>query len=125
MITKIETPDVPNTSGLISPGIIANGCIYTAGQIHMGIDGRLVGHSTKERTQQIMKNLGAVLKAGGADFSHVVKVTIYVTDMAFMKDLNAEYVTYFKDPYPVREAVCVKELPLGADIEISMIAVRP
>ena len=69
-----------------------------------------------------MKNISAILAAANATLDDVVKVTIYVTDMAFMPELNKAYPTYFKEPYPAREAVCVKELPLGTDIEISVIA---
>lgn len=124
MLKKIETSDVPKTTGLLSAGIEANNTIYTAGQIHMTADGTLVNGSTADKVHQIMRNLGAVLKAEGADFSNVVKVTVYVTDMSVMKDLNEVYVTYFSDPFPAREAVCVAALPLGASIEMSFIAVK-
>lgn len=70
-----------------------------------------------------MKNIAAILKAADATLDDVIKVVIYVTDMALMPDLNKTYPAYFKEPYPVREAVCVKALPLGASVEISVIAV--
>jgi 2-iminobutanoate/2-iminopropanoate deaminase len=73
---------------------------------------------------QIMQNISAILEAGGATLDDIVKVVIYVTDMALMPDLNKAYPTYFKDPLPVREAVCVRALPLGASIEISVIAAK-
>ena len=70
-----------------------------------------------------MKNFAAILKAANSDFAHVVKVNIYVTDMAELPKLNEVYKTYFTtEPLPVREAVCVKALPLGANIEMSCIA---
>lgn len=69
-----------------------------------------------------MKNISAILAEAGATLDNVLKVTMYVTDMSVMPDLNKVYPSYFAEPYPAREAVCVKELPLGASIEISVIA---
>jgi len=71
-----------------------------------------------------MRNLEAVLKEAGATFNDVVKTTIYVTDMASYGKINEVYGSYMADPFPARELVCVKELPLGANLEISMIAFK-
>jgi 2-iminobutanoate/2-iminopropanoate deaminase len=71
-----------------------------------------------------MKNISAVLEAAGATLDDIVKVVIYVTNMAVMPELNEAYPTYFTNPLPVREAVCVAALPLGANIEISVIAAK-
>lgn len=123
MKTKIETSEAPAAPGLLSQAIIENGTIYVAGQIHNTSDGKMVEDSTEDKVTQIMKNLAAILKAAGSDFNHVLKVNIYVTDIADMPKLNEVYKTYFsKEPLPVREAVCVKALPLGANIEMSLIA---
>jgi len=123
MKTKIETSEAPSAPGLLSQAVVSNGIIYVAGQIHSTSDGKLVEGSTEEKVHQIMKNLAAILKAAGADFSHVLKVNIYVTDISELPKLNEVYKTYFTtEPLPVREAVCVKALPLGASIEISLIA---
>ena len=84
----------------------------------------MVGETVEEKLAQIMKNISAILAAADVTLDNVVKVTIYVTDMSVMPDLNKAYPSYFKEPYPAREAVCVKELPLGASIEISVIASR-
>ena len=91
----------------------------------MGLDGRLMEGTIEEQTHLIMKHLQAVLKAAGATFKDVVKTTIYVTDMSVYARINTTYGSYFSDPFPARETVCVKELPAGAKLEISMIAVRP
>lgn len=77
-----------------------------------------------EQIHQIMKNLSAILEEAGVTFANVVKTTIYVTDMSLYGKVNEIYGSYFSDPYPAREAVCVKELPLGAKVEISMIATK-
>ena len=122
MKTKVETPNAPQAPGLLSQAIVSNGLIFVAGQIHSTPDGKLIEGSTEEKVHQIMKNLSEILKAAGADLSNAVKVTVYVTDIAELPKLNEVYKTYFSDPQPAREAVCVKALPLGATIEISLIA---
>ena len=69
-----------------------------------------------------MKNLNAILEAAGTSFAHVVKTTIYVTDMSIYATVNEIYKGYLIEPYPARETVCVNALPLNANVEISMIA---
>src|SRR3990167_3224562 len=123
MKTKIETSEAPAAPGLLSQAVVSNDTIYVAGQIHNTSDGKLVEGSTEEKVHQIMKNFAAILKAADSDFAHVVKVNIYVTDISDLPKLNEVYKTYFTaEPLPVREAVCVKALPLGASIEMSLIA---
>ena len=123
--TKIETPEAPAAPGLLSQAVVSNGNIYVAGQIHSTPDGKLLEVSTEEKVHQVMKNLAAILKAAGADFSNVVKVNVYVTEISELPKLNEVYKTYFtSEPLPVREAVCVKALPLGANVEISLIATK-
>lgn len=96
--------------------------IFTSGQVHLTPEGKLLEGTIEEQTKQVMENLRAVLAEAGVTFKNVIKTTIYVTDMAEYGKVNEVYANYFSEPYPAREAVCVKELPLGAKIEISMIA---
>jgi 2-iminobutanoate/2-iminopropanoate deaminase len=117
------TPDAPSAP-FLSQAIISNGTIYVSGQIHGKPDGSLLEGSVKEKVDQIMQNIAAILKAAEATLDNIVKVVIYVTDMAQMPELNEVYPTYFTKPFPVREAVCVQALPLGATIEISVVAVN-
>jgi 2-iminobutanoate/2-iminopropanoate deaminase len=124
MKIKVETTDAPQAQGVLSQAIVSSGTIYVAGQIHMTPDGKLIEGSTEGKLRQIMQNIEAILRAADADLSNVVKATIYVTDMSELKTLNEFYPSYFTEPYPAREAVCVKELPLGASIEISVIAAK-
>ena len=124
MKTNIETNDAPKAPAVYSQGIMSNNTLYIAGQIHLTPDGKLIEGSTKEKLAQIMNNIQAILKAADLNFENVVKVTIFVTDMSELKQLNEGYPSYFTSPLPAREAVCVKELPLGASIEISMIAAK-
>jgi len=109
---------------LLSTGIKSNGFIFVSGQVHCNDDLELVGNTTEEKVAQIMKRISTILEAGGATLDDIVKVVIYVTDMSVMPDLNKVYPTYFTEPLPVREAVCVAALPLGASIEFSVIAVE-
>lgn len=124
MRNKLTTDDAPKADHILSQGIEVGDTIYVAGQIHNKPDGTMVEGSVKDKVEQIMKNTEAVLKEAGSDLTNVVKVVIYVTDMLQMVELNEVYPTYFSDPLPVREAVCVKELPLGATIEISVVATK-
>ena len=124
MKTKIITDKAPKAVGPYSQAIIDGNFIFTSGQIHLTSDGKLVQGSIEDQVHQIMKNLQAVLEAAGVSFADVVKTTIYVTDMSTYGKVNEIYGSYFSDPYPARETVCVKELPLGAKIEISMVAVK-
>ncbi len=122
MKKKVETDDAPKAPALLSQAIISGDTIYVAGQIHMTAEGSLVEDSVEAELKQIMQNIEAILKGADASLANIVKVVVYVTDMAQMPELNEHYPKYFSEPLPVREAVCVKELPLGATIEISVIA---
>lgn len=119
---QIKTTKAQSAIGLLSQAIQTNDLIFTAGFIHVKPDGSMVTGSTEDKLKQIMTNIDEVLKAGGSSLNQVIKVTMYVTDISILADLNKAYVTYFSEPLPAREAVCVKALPLGADIEISVIA---
>lgn len=124
MKQEIKTDKAQSAKGLLSQALVSGDFIFTAGFIHVTPDGKLVEGSTEDKLRQVMVNVEEVLKAAGASLDDVIKATIYVTDISILPDLNKLYVTYFKEPFPVREAVCVMELPLGASIEISVIATK-
>lgn len=124
MKERVSTDNAPNADHILSQGIVSNGTIYVSGQIHNKPDGSMVEGSVKEKVDQIMQNVSAILDAADASLNDIVKVVIYVTDMAQMPELNEVYPTYFNEPLPVREAVCVQALPLGATIEISVVATK-
>ncbi|OGI15777.1 hypothetical protein A3K63_00175 [Candidatus Micrarchaeota archaeon RBG_16_49_10] len=125
MKKKIETKGAPPAAGPYSQAIEAGKMVFTSGQIHLAPNGKMVSGTIEEEAHQVMKNLQAVLKEAGLSFKDVVKTTIFVIDMAVYGKINEVYAKYMSDPYPARETVCVKELPLGARVEISMIAVKP
>jgi len=124
MKTKIVTKNAPAATGPFSQAIIKGDLIFTSGQIPLTTEGKLIEGDIEKQTHQAMRNLEAVLKEAGATFNDVVKTTIYVTDMASYGKINEVYGSYMADPFPARELVCVKELPLGANLEISMIAFK-
>lgn len=109
---------------ILSQGIVSNGLIFVSGQVHANSELKLIGETTAEKVAQIMKNISTILEAAGATLNDIVKVVIYVTDMSIMPELNEVYPKYFKQPLPVREAVCVSALPIGASIEFSVIATQ-
>lgn len=125
MKTKIETPNAPRPNGMpYSQAIVAGNLIFTAGQIHLTPDGKLLEGNIEEQTHQVMKNLQAILHAASASFDDVVKTTIYVINLFDYVKINQVYGSYFTKDFPARETVCVKQLPLGAKVEISMVAMK-
>ena len=124
MKTKISTDKAPQAP-FYSQAIVSGDHIFVAGQIHLLSDGSLVGGSPEEKLAQVMNNIKVILEAAGSSLDNVVKLTMYVTDIADLAVINPAYTKYFSDPYPAREAVCVAALPLGATLEISVIAVKP
>lgn len=125
MKNSIKTTSAPEAKGPFSQGVVTESFIFTSGQIPLTTEGNLLEGSIQDQTHQVMKNLKAILAETGATFEYVVKVTIYVTDISFYGEINEVYGNYMHDPFPARELVCVKALPLGANLEISMIALNP
>ncbi|MBR4212172.1 MAG: RidA family protein [Oscillibacter sp.] len=118
----IYTPDAPEAVGPYSQAIVSGGTLYTSGQIPLDpATGTLVGGGIEEQAARVMENLGAVLRAGGSDFQHAVKVNCYLSDMALFSDFNAVYARYFTTK-PARSCVAVRELPKGALVEVEVIA---
>ncbi|HXH27034.1 MAG TPA: Rid family detoxifying hydrolase [Candidatus Acidoferrum sp.] len=124
MKRAISTNEAPGAPAFLSQAITSNGLIFVSGQVHNLPDNTLVGETVAEKLAQIMKNIETILKAADASLNDVVKVTIYVTDMAMMPEINKAYPAYFAEPFPAREAVCVAGLPLNASVELSVIAVK-
>ena len=107
-----------------SPGMRVGHFVYTAGQI--GLDpsiGKIVEGGVQAETHQALKNLKAVLEAGGSDLDHVVKITIFLNDMNDYGLVNEVYGEYFTEDPPARSAVGVGGLPIGALVEIEAVAV--
>jgi len=125
MNTKVETPNAPPATGPFSQAIVSGNMVFTGGQIALNPEGKLKQGTIEEQTHQVMRNLKAILEASGVTLTDVVKASVYITDMSTFGRMNDVYKTYVSEPYPARETVCVKDLALGARLEISMIAVKP
>ena len=106
----------------LSPFTETNDLIFLSGQIHLTKEGKLLEGSIADQTHQVMNNCKSVLESAGLSFGNVLKTTIYVTDMSIYSEVNEVYASYFKGSFPAREVIGIKELPLGARIEISMVA---
>ncbi len=107
-----------------SPSVAKDNFIFTSGQVYLTKEGNLLDGTIEKQTKQVMENLEEVLKKASASFKNVIKTTIYTTDMSLYERISDTYGSYFSEPYPAREVVCVKDLPLGARVEISMVAFR-
>ena len=119
----IHTDNAPKAVGPYSQAIRAGDFLFTSGQIPMDPgSGKLVQGGIKEQARQVMKNLKAVLEAGGTDFSKVVKATVFLDDLKNFVQFNEVYGEYFPGDRPARSTFQVAGLPLGAKIEIEMIA---
>jgi 2-iminobutanoate/2-iminopropanoate deaminase len=119
----IHTNDAPQPIGPYSQAIKAGNMLFASGQVALDENGNLINESIQAETTQVMKNIAAVLKAAGAGFEHIVKTTIFLTDMALFAEVNEIYGSYFTGEYPARETVAVKGLPKNVNVEISITAI--
>lgn len=120
----IQTNDAPKAVGPYSQAIEVNGFVFLSGSIPVTPEGNKVEGPIEDKTHQVMKNLEAILKKAELSFENVVKTEIFVTDLANYAKVNEVYASYMSKPYPARVTVAVKELPLGSDVEISMVAFK-
>ncbi len=122
MIKKISTDKAPKAIGPYSQAVLCGGMLYTSGQIALSPEsGELVGENIAEQTEQIMKNLSAVLEKAGTSFDNVVKTTCFLADIADFAVFNEVYGRYITSA-PARSCVAVKSLPKGALAEVEVIA---
>jgi 2-iminobutanoate/2-iminopropanoate deaminase len=124
-LKPVSTPQAPAAIGPYSQAVEQQGVVYCSGQI--GLDpasGQLVAGGTAVEAERVLENLKAVLAAAGLGFEHVVKVTIYLVDLADFATVNDIYARYVREPYPARATVVVAALPRGARVEIDAIALR-
>ncbi|MBL0181368.1 MAG: RidA family protein [Chitinophagaceae bacterium] len=119
----INTPDAPAPIGPYNQAVLSGDMLFISGQIAL-IPGTsdLSNADIAAETQQVMKNLNAILKTAGMSFSDVVKTTIFLSDMSLFAAVNEIYGSYFESDFPARETVAVKGLPKNVNVEISMIA---
>jgi 2-iminobutanoate/2-iminopropanoate deaminase len=125
-LKTVRTEHAPGAIGPYSQGIIANGFLYSAGQVAIDpATGDMTATEIVAQTERVMKNLDGILDAAGAHWSDVVKTTIYLADLAHFPTVNEVYGKWIGDARPARSTVQVAALPRGALIEIDLIAAVP
>ena len=126
MRDAITAAGAPAAIGPYSPAIRAGGMLFISGQIPLNPDtGQLVDGDITAQTEQVMRNLTALLKAAGVSFEHVVRTTVYLSDMNEFGAMNEVYGRYIVDPPPARATVQVARLPRDVKIEVDCIAMIP
>ena len=121
----VATDAAPKAIGPYSQAVTTDGMVYTAGQVPLDPKtGELVGKTAAEQTEQVFRNLEAVLAAAGSSLANVVKTTVYLTDMADFAAMNEVYAKRFGTHKPARSTVQAAGLPRSARVEIEVIAVK-
>ena len=122
----INTPEAPAAIGPYSQAVVAGGVMYMSGQIALDPEsGEMLEGDVEAQTEQVIKNMSAVLNAYGLGFEHLVRTTIFLVDMDDFSKVNAIYGEQFDEAPPARATVAVAQLPRGAKVEIDGIAVVP
>ncbi|MFA7380372.1 MAG: RidA family protein [Bacteroidia bacterium] len=121
----VTSKNAPEPIGPYSHGVMIGNTLYTSGQVAKdAATGEMVQTDIKAETKKVMENLQAILTEAGMDFGHVVKTTIYCTDLGNFAAINEVYGSFFTANFPARETVQVVKLPLNANVEISVVAVK-
>jgi 2-iminobutanoate/2-iminopropanoate deaminase len=121
----IFTEKAPKPIGPYSQAVLAGYTLYLSGQIGLDMQtGKMVEGGVKNETELIMNNIKNILETAGYKIENIVKTTIYLSDIKEFSSVNSSYATFFKGDYPARETVQVSALPMGAHVEISVIAVK-
>jgi 2-iminobutanoate/2-iminopropanoate deaminase len=119
----VSTPNAPKAIGPYSQGIKANGFLFISGQVAFDpVSGNLITGGIEEQTEQVMKNLSAILAAGGSGWDKVVKTTVYLKNMSEFGQMNEVYGKFHKGAPPARSTVEVARLPRDVSVEIDVIA---
>ena len=122
----INTTNAPEPIGPYNQAVVAGGLIFVSGQIPLDhTTGTLITDDVTAATKLVLNHIKSILNAAGADFSHIVKTSIFLKDMNDFAKVNEVYGTYFTADFPARETVQVAALPKGVQVEISVIAVKP
>ncbi|MEG0360477.1 MAG: RidA family protein [Longicatena sp.] len=123
-IKAIKPEKAPKALGPYSPAVKLGDFVYLSGQIPLNPEtGAVEGNSIEEQTHQVMKNIEVVLSEMGLGFKHIVKTTIFMSDLAEFDQLNVVYGSYLEEPYPARSCVQVARLPKDVKVEIECIVI--
>ena len=119
----INTPNAPAPIGPYNQAVLVNNMLYASGQIAINpATGNVENDNIEAETHLVMKNIKAILEAANMGFGHIVKTTIFLSDMSLFLNVNEVYGSYFTTDYPARETVAVKGLPKNVHVEISVTA---
>lgn len=121
---KIQTEKAPQAIGPYVQAVQAEALLFTSGQLGIDVQSGKLTEGVEAQTHCAMKNLGAILKEAGTDYSRILKTTIFVKDLADFATVNQVYASYFDGAYPARSCVQVAALPLGGLVEIECVALR-
>lgn len=125
-VETVHTPKAPAAIGPYSQGIIANGFLFTAGQIPIDpATGETIDGDVVAQTERVMKNLEAILATAGASWKDVVKTTVYLLDLSDFPRMNDVYARAMGDARPARSTVQVSALPRAVSVEIDLVALLP
>jgi len=124
MSKQITSDKVAAAPTIFSQAVEHNGFVFVSGQVPIRLDGSIVEGGVREKFEQIVQNIQYILEAAGTTVANCVSVTIYLTDMGQLPELNEIYAQFFGDPLPARAAIGVQALPLGATIELSVVAAK-
>lgn len=126
MKSIINTQNAPAPIGPYSQAVTAGNFVFVSGQVAINpSNGELVLNDIRTETKQVMENIKSILFEAGIDFSHIVKTSIFLTEMQNFAQVNEAYGTYFTGQFPARETVEVAGLPKNVNVEISVIAIKP
>jgi len=122
--TEIKSSAAPEAIGPYSQALVAGGFVFLSGQIGIDPETKKLRESFEEQVKQIFANVRGILQAAGCSLDDVVRVTIYLKDLGNFIRLNEYYQQQFNPPYPCRTTLAVKEIPLGAEVEMEFMAIK-
>ena len=126
LLKAVSTAEAPAAIGPYSQGVVAGNLLFISGQLPLDPKtGEFVKGGIEEKTHRVLMNLRAIAEAAGADLSHVVKTTIFLTDLSNFSAVNKIYAEYFSGVFPARSTVQVSSLPKGGEIEVEAIVYLP
>ncbi len=123
-LKQIDTPNAPGAIGAYSQAIAVGELVYTSGTLPVDPATKAIPEDIKSQATRVLDNLKAILEAAGSGMDKVVKSSIFLADINDFKAVNEVYATYFSKPYPARCCYQVAALPLGAKVEIEMVAAK-
>ncbi|WP_173917384.1 RidA family protein [Halobacillus sp. Marseille-Q1614] len=125
MFKSLSTKQAPEAIGPYSQAVETGDLLFISGQIPLDPETmEFVSDNVKEQTEQVMKNIGAILQEAGLSYKHIVKANIFMDSMDDFAVVNEVYASFLSEPYPARAAIQAAKLPKGAKVEIEAIAVR-